>query len=416
MLFECVYILLYNGVLFSQIVDSPGLYDTHKTQEEICVTIVQAVAGMHPGPHAVLYVVRLGRYTAEEFGAYQRLKALFDDRITRYLIVVFTHGDMLERERTSIDDLVQKNTTKELQQVLRECSNRYIVFNNMASDPRPQVEQLLQMVRAMMAQNGGRPYSCPKYGEIGAGMEKEVARRLQEVEKRDLKRQKYVQQLEKQTKEAEDTVKKTKEQFEKSERERQRRVEEEQRKRQQLEEQLQKERKQQAQNLEKHQQELQRWQSEREEQERRMKEKEQEMTENEKRRANEEAERMKQREQEMQAMTMRMEEAAARQRDEHAARCQQMEQERQQFLQQIEEQRRKDREEMARKEEERERLREKREEEERAAAMRREENYETEMEKLKQRVVDKQEDNFITKVVKTVADVFRHGIKLLKRV
>lgn len=192
MLFECVYILLYNGVLFSQIVDSPGLYDTHKTQEEICVTIVQAVAGMHPGPHAVLYVVRLGRYTAEEFGAYQRLKALFDDRITRYLIVVFTHGDMLERERTSIDDLVQKNTTKELQQVLRECSNRYIVFNNRASDPRPQVEQLLKMVRAMMAQNGGRPYSCAKYGEIGAGMEKEVARRLQEVEKRDLKRQKYV--------------------------------------------------------------------------------------------------------------------------------------------------------------------------------------------------------------------------------
>lgn len=411
MLFECVYILLYNGVLFSQIVDSPGLYDTHKTQEEICITIVQAVAGMHPGPHAVLYVVRLGRYTAEEFGAYQRLKALFDDHITRYLVVVFTHGDMLEREGTSIDDLIQKNTTKELQQVLRECSNRYIVFNNMASDPRPQVQQLLQKVRDMMAQNGGRPYSCPKYGEIGAGMEKEVARRLQEVEKRDLKRQKYVQQLEKQAKEAEDAVRKTKEQFEKSERERQRQVEEEQRKQQQTEEKLQKQMKQQAQNLEKHQQELQRLQSEREEQERRMKEKEQEMTENEKRRAQVEAERMRQREQEMQAMTKWMEEAAVKQREEYAVRCQQMKQERQQFLQQMEDQRRKDMQEMARREEEREQLREKQNEEMRAAAKRMEANYESEMEKLKQRIVDKQVD-FTNKVVNVAVGVTQIAVAL----
>ena len=400
----------------SQIIDSPGLYDTHKTQEEICVIIVQAVAGMHPGPHAILYVVRLGRYTAEDLGAYQRLKALFDNSITKYLIVVFTYGDMLEREGRSIEDLIRSDTPEGLRQVLKECDDRYVVFNNMASDTRPQVEQLLQKVRHMVTQNGGQPYSCPKYGQIGAGMEDEVARRLQEVEKRDLKRQKYVQQLERQKKEAEETAKKSKEQFEKNERERQRQMEEEKQKQQRVEDELQNQLKQQQQNSEKHRQELHRLQGEMKEQARMMKEKEHEMTERERKRAEEEAEKMRQREREMQAMMKMQEEAAARQREEDEARRQQLDQERQEFVQQMEEQRRKDKEELERKEEEREKLWEQQLQEELAAAKTKAENYEKEMEKLKQQVVNKENDEFINTAVKVVGGVARLAILLYFKV
>ena len=78
-----------------QIMDSPGLFDTKRTHEEISIDIVKAVACMHPGPHAILYVIPLGRYTDEEYAVYKRLKALFDDHLTRYLIVLFTRGDQL---------------------------------------------------------------------------------------------------------------------------------------------------------------------------------------------------------------------------------------------------------------------------------------------------------------------------------
>ncbi|KAK7093292.1 hypothetical protein V1264_007071 [Littorina saxatilis] len=211
-----------------EIQDTPGVCSTHAAHEKICVTIVQAVAGMHPGPHAILYVVRVGRYTAEEYDAYKRIKALFDENITKYTIVLFTHGDMLEHNRKSIEDLLGKGAPKELQEVLKECSNRYIVFNNKERDTHAQVEQLLSMVRHMVAQNGGQAYSCPKYGQIGKGIEEEVARRLQEVDKKDLDLQMFLQQLEKH-------IHKVNEQLRKNEPGRQRRMEAEKQKRQQLE-------------------------------------------------------------------------------------------------------------------------------------------------------------------------------------
>ena len=75
--------------------DSPGLFDTKRTHEEISINIVKAVVGMHPGPHAILYVVKVDRYTEEEHAVYTRLKALFDEHLTRYLVVLFTGGDRL---------------------------------------------------------------------------------------------------------------------------------------------------------------------------------------------------------------------------------------------------------------------------------------------------------------------------------
>ncbi|KAK7093271.1 GTPase IMAP family member 9-like [Littorina saxatilis] len=387
-----------------EIIDSPGLYDTHKTQEEICITIVQAVAGMHPGPHAILYVVRLGRYTAEEYGAYQRLKALFDEDISKYMIVLFTHGDMLERQQTTVNVMLEKDDNPQgLTQVLQECSNRYIVFNNMARDTHAQVEQLLSMVRHMGTQNGGQAYSCPKYGQIGQGMEEEVARRLQEVEKKDLKRQKYVQQLEKQTHEAEETAQRTKEQFQKNEAERQRRMEAEKQKRQQLEDQLQDHKREQEEKFQRHQEELQRLHREREEQERMMKEKEQDMTERDRQRAKEAAERRRRREEEIRKQQQRLE----RQRKEDKETRQRLEQDRQDFERQMDKQRRQDREELKKREAERERLWQKKREEKIRAAKRREEDHDREMAQLKQQIVDNENSAFIDTVINVVAIVVR---------
>ena len=43
-----------------------------------------------------------------------------------------------------------------LGKVLQDCGRRYVLFNNMASDLRPQVEQLFQMVDSMSLSNGGQ--------------------------------------------------------------------------------------------------------------------------------------------------------------------------------------------------------------------------------------------------------------------
>ncbi|XP_070182494.1 GTPase IMAP family member 7-like [Littorina saxatilis] len=154
---------------------------------------------MHPGPNAILYVVKVGRYTDEEFRTYARLKSLFDDDVIRHMIVVFTGGDELEKHGKTIDDVVAA-APENLKTVLEECEYRHVTFSNYANDEskKSQVEQLLRMVQSVVIQNDNTPYSCPKYSVIGNSMEEEVARRLEAAEKKELEGKMYVQKLQRQ--------------------------------------------------------------------------------------------------------------------------------------------------------------------------------------------------------------------------
>lgn len=309
-----------------EIMDCPGLYDTSKTQEEIGTVIAQAVACMHPGPHAVLYVVKVGRFTAEEYGAYTRLKALFDDKITRYMIVVFTGGDQLERENKDFSDML-RGAPKELGFVLNECT--HTVFNNMASEPHHQVDMLLDLVRQLNQLNGG-PYVCPKYDQIGKGLEKEVERRLEEVTKKDLARQKYVQDLQRKATAAEDELHRKQQELEINETRRERRMQE--------------------------------------------------------------AERQRQEELAELRQTMREQRLSADRRAERERNLRErLERDRTQLMRQLERQRKQDRQEMSRKAQERDRLEAQRRREEGEERARRERAYQQEMRELKERIAQKKE-------------------------
>lgn len=203
-----------------QVMDSPGLFDTDKKHEEIAGEVVKSVACMHPGPVAILYVISaVSRYTEEEQGVYERLKALFDKQVTEYMIILFTHGDELKKKNKTIHDML-KTAPQRLTMVLQECSNRYVLFDNYADDKALQVKQLLDMVSTLSKKHGGKPYKCPKYGDVGEKVEKEVARRMQKVEEKEVSRKRYVQELEEKTKQAQEEAKKEKKEFEERERKR----------------------------------------------------------------------------------------------------------------------------------------------------------------------------------------------------
>ncbi|XP_076467490.1 GTPase IMAP family member 7-like [Babylonia areolata] len=200
-----------------EIMDSPGLFDTSKKHEEISALVMQAIACMHPGPDAVFYVMKIGRYTDEEHGVYTRLKALMDPAVTRYLIVLFTHGDALKGK--DVRKLLDKAPPK-LKEVLEECDYRYVVIDNIHKEDCGQVEDLLQSVKELKERNGNKPYQCPKYAFVGEKMEEEVNKRMAVVEARELQSKKHVQELQQTLENAKEKAVKEKEEFERKERER----------------------------------------------------------------------------------------------------------------------------------------------------------------------------------------------------
>lgn len=212
MIFTHVHSLI---LVLLQIVDSPGLCDTKLSDQETSVIIVKTVVGLHPGPHALLYVVKTERFTDEEYQVFKKLESLFNKNIYNYLVVIFTGGDNFEHDGLSPVQAIEQ-APPTLKQLLKDCKQRYVVFNNRAAKPRPQVKELLEIVRAMVKENGDHPhYCCDKYKAYGDSLEEEVKNRIAGVEKRLLEQQDaYKAHIAQREKEMKEELEKKKKEYE----------------------------------------------------------------------------------------------------------------------------------------------------------------------------------------------------------
>ncbi|CAL8354702.1 unnamed protein product [Boreogadus saida] len=164
------------------VVDSPGLFDTNQTAKVIGERIEACVEKSVPGPHAILLVISLkARFTEEERSAVEWIKTNFGSDSSMYIIIQFTHGDMLGEK--TVDQFVSES--KHLKRVLNNCGGRYFsLINGPGSDPK-QVQKLLQMVEAMVKVNGGRHYTNSMYKEAQREIDEEEIRKKAEKEKKE---------------------------------------------------------------------------------------------------------------------------------------------------------------------------------------------------------------------------------------
>ncbi|XP_029028924.1 GTPase IMAP family member 7-like [Betta splendens] len=145
-------------------VDTPGILDTTKSAESIREEIAKCIQMSSPGPHVFLLVIQIGRFTKEEENCVQALEKLFGPRASNYMIVLFTHGDKLVQQDTTIHKYLQ-NSHPKLQELLSRCGNRFHVFNNVNKKDRTQVTELIKKVDEMVAANGGACYTDEMFEE-----------------------------------------------------------------------------------------------------------------------------------------------------------------------------------------------------------------------------------------------------------
>ncbi|XP_051744951.1 uncharacterized protein LOC127509850 isoform X3 [Ctenopharyngodon idella] len=163
------------------VVDTPGLFDTTLTNDQVVEEIMKCVSLSSPGPHVFVIVLSLGRFTKEETDTIDLIKKIFGPKAAQFSIVLFTRGDDLEGE--SIEVYVERNNNQELKKLIRDCGNRFLVFNNREKQDKTQVIQLLNMIEELKNTNEGRYFTNSMFEEAEMSIKKRMEEIMKEKER-----------------------------------------------------------------------------------------------------------------------------------------------------------------------------------------------------------------------------------------
>ena len=128
-------------------VDTPGFYDTERSNGAIIKEIIKAFGFVSPGFHALLFVLSPGRFTNECIKIKDLYLRQFGPEVSKYTIIILTHADALERSDVTLQKYLA-GCSKEFLDFLTKCNNRIIAFDNLAEGTvaNRQVKTLLRMV------------------------------------------------------------------------------------------------------------------------------------------------------------------------------------------------------------------------------------------------------------------------------
>ncbi|XP_029777430.1 GTPase IMAP family member 6 isoform X2 [Suricata suricatta] len=158
-----------------EVIDTPDILSPRAPPEAVC----EAVAFSAPGPHAVLLVTQLGRFTEEDRQAVRRLQEAFGVGVLAHTVLVFTRKEDLEGG--SLEHYVRETDNQHLALLDRVCARRHCAFNNAAggAEQEAQLRELLAQIDGLLWENEGRHFSNRAYRysqRNGLRLERQVPR------------------------------------------------------------------------------------------------------------------------------------------------------------------------------------------------------------------------------------------------
>ncbi|KAK6961614.1 GTPase IMAP family member 1 [Biomphalaria glabrata] len=132
--------------------DAPGVGDTDgdvtESNARVLDALTAAISANPDGYHAFLLVLRFGeRFKKEDAETIAFLKKIFgEDFVRKFCILVMTFGDHFEKDNQgeSFQEWLSKQKGH-LEELVKECNNRVVLFDNKTTDELKQERQLQEL-------------------------------------------------------------------------------------------------------------------------------------------------------------------------------------------------------------------------------------------------------------------------------
>lgn len=158
---ECSSHKILRGGKQISIIDTPGIFDTQLSNQDVIREIMNCLTYSSPGPHAFLIVISLSvRFTQEERSTVDEIKKTFQNA-DRYTMILFTYKDNLKK---NIRQFLQDGDPA-LRELVARCGNRYHCLNNKAPSYK-QFKEFMEKVEHMVRDNKGTHYTDNIYGGL----------------------------------------------------------------------------------------------------------------------------------------------------------------------------------------------------------------------------------------------------------
>ncbi len=197
------------------LIDTPGLFDTKHSHEEIQREITDCISMIFPGPHVFLLLIPVGRFTQEEENTVKIIQETFGENSLMFTMVLFTRGDDLKKK--TIEEFLGKPDSA-LMKLTEQCGNRYHVFNNNETGDRVQVSELMKKINDMVTANGGSYYTCKMFRQMEREkQEAQMKMMMDEVEELKREREELLAKHEEEKEKMKMKMEEERHQFKKSE-------------------------------------------------------------------------------------------------------------------------------------------------------------------------------------------------------
>ncbi|KAA0706558.1 GTPase IMAP family member 7 [Triplophysa tibetana] len=170
------------------VIDTPGLFDTELSHEEIQTEMINCISISLPGPHVFIIVLSLAqRFTKEDTETVKIIQETFGENSLMYTMVLFTRGDDLKDK--AIEEYM-KNINSPLKNLIEQCGNRYQSFNNAETENRT------QKIDAMVKKNGGSYYSSKIFRKMEQEKQEKGTKTLMErIEQLSIEKEEEIERM-----------------------------------------------------------------------------------------------------------------------------------------------------------------------------------------------------------------------------